>query len=132
MEKLIREMIGYIQTVSVEMDTSSSILLKSAENIVGIKMLRVISINILDWLKLEQKRTLWIKEGKKTKSKPLEINYNFPWCQGLKKLIEENEIFKNAFSLNGKEVYYNETVDEETREKARVLAYGSYNPPLMR
>lgn len=40
------------------------------------KEMRVVIIEILSWLKLEHKREMWIKKGKKTKIKPLLLNNN--------------------------------------------------------
>lgn len=43
--------------------------------------LRVITIELLSWMKLQQKRLLWIEDGRKTSLKPLELKMAFPWCQ---------------------------------------------------
>ncbi|GAE90921.1 hypothetical protein [Acetivibrio straminisolvens] len=126
MVKLIEDILNYIA-----MQEASS-LLKNAEKMVGKHLLRMISINIADWLRLENKRDIWMKEGKRSKSKPLILNYNYPWCQNLKRLIEEDEFFSKTFSIEGNELYYSLHMSNEDRQKAKHLAGERYDPPLMR
>lgn len=119
---LIDGLIKYLNTA-----ITTSILI-DAEKKVGEKFLRVISVNIIDWLRLEHKRNLWIKEGKVSISKPLKLNYNYPWCQYLKKLIKEDVNFGMCFTIQEDEFYYNERIDNDTREKACTLAMENYRP----
>ena len=46
--------------------------------------LNVIVIEILSWLKLEHKRSIWVSEGKRISLKPLKINLQYSWCVDLK------------------------------------------------
>lgn len=108
-------MLAYIKT------GTTSPLLKPAERVVGEEMLRLISINIVNWLKLEHKRhNIW--KRKWMKFKPMKLDENYPWCQCLKRLVQEDKTFGEYFSIEKGELYYHPLVDEETRNKARQLA----------
>lgn len=65
-----------------------------------ISMMTLICIitDILAWLRLEYKRERWIAEGKKISMRPLSLDDNYPWCEVLKVLVEE-ELFKNNFII---------------------------------
>lgn len=91
--------------------------------------LNVIVINILSWLKLENKRSLWIAQGRKTCLKPLELNSNYPWCRDLCMLVEKEKLFQNTFSINGGKLYFSDAIPENDRIAAREMAYRNYNPP---
>ena len=116
MIELVDSMLTYLKTA----ETSS--FLDSAEKLVGGDILRTISIRIVDWLKVENIRKV---------SKPLSLNYNYPWCKNLKRLVEEDIMFAKAFVIEGYELSYNSTVNEESRKKAKLLAVERYNPPVM-
>ena len=67
-----------------------------------ISMMTLICIitDVLAWLRLEYKRERWIAEGRKISMRPLSLDDNYPWCQVLKVLVEEEELFKNNFIIN--------------------------------
>lgn len=90
--------------------------------------LNVIVIEILAWLKLEYKRSMWIAEGKKTCLKPLKINMQYPWCSLLKQLVEEEKIFRDYFIIESENLYFSDYITEYEKEKAREKAYINYNP----
>ena len=94
MTKLIENMIQYSKTGKRELLVSSDI---SMEN----KDINVVVINLLSWLKLEHKRTMWQLDGKKVKLKPLELNFQYAWCNNLTVLIAKEENFKNGFEISG-------------------------------
>lgn len=92
------------------------------------KDMRVIVINILAWLKLEHKRELWIKEGRKTRLKPLILNYNYPRCQNLREIVDKEVLFNQYFCIENDNFDFSPNITEETRKKAREKAYVFYNP----
>lgn len=44
------------------------------EQAADVTILRVITTELLSWMQLQQKRLLWIENGKKTSLKPLTLN----------------------------------------------------------
>jgi len=85
----------------VEMDTSS-IVFKS------------MIYEILDWMKLEYKRTEWMKQGKKDMRKPLTLS-NYPWCDLLIATCESCKAFKDIFIVNDRKFMFSSDVIEENR-----------------
>ena len=92
--------------------------------------LNVIVVNILSWLKLEYKRSLWIADGKKTKLKPLELNENYSWCVDLKRLIEGTKVFNDYFCVDGNKVVFMKEIPMEEQNRLRKKAYYNYNPQM--
>lgn len=92
------------------------------------KDIRVVVIEILGWLKLEHKRKLWMEEGKKTKLKPLILNYNYIWCKNLKEMVEKEPLFKQYFYIEGNEFNFLPSITEDVRKKAREKAFNYFNP----
>lgn len=78
--------------------------------------IRVIVIEILGWLKLERKRELWIKEGKKTKLKPLILNYNYMWCQKLREIVDKYTLFNQYFYIVDNRFDFSPNIAEEDRQ----------------
>lgn len=91
--------------------------------------LNVIVIQILAWLKLEHKRSLWIAEGKKTNLKPYKMELQFSWCTDLKQLVEKEKIFQNYFKIKNGGLYLSDLITEQEKEMIRKKAYENYNPP---
>lgn len=92
------------------------------------KDIRVVMIEILNWLKLEHKREIWIKEGRKTSLKPLLLNYNYMWCKNLREMVNKEDIFSQYFCINENKFDFSISVTEEERINARKKAFDSYNP----
>ena len=90
--------------------------------------LNVMTIEVLAWLKLEYKRLLWQKEGKKTKLKPLHLNKQFSWCKLLEDMINSKTIFSNIFEIRDNNLCFKNEVAEEYRLCARKSAFEKYNP----
>ena len=61
--------------------------------------LNVVVVNILSWLKLEHKRSIWISQGKKNCHKALEVDMQYPWCVNLCKIVEKEKLFHDYFSI---------------------------------
>ena len=91
--------------------------------------LNVVVIKILSWLKLEHKRTIWIAQGRKNCLKPLEVDRRYPWCANLYKLVEQEPLFHDSFSINEGKFDFLDAVPEEDRVAARENVYRNYNPP---
>lgn len=90
--------------------------------------LNVIVIEILAWLKLEHKRSMWILEGKKTCLKPLKINMQYSWCVNLGQLIKKEKIFRDYFLIKNGNLDFSDSITEHEREAMREKAYINYNP----
>ena len=90
--------------------------------------LSVVVIEILSWLRLEQKRTLWIAEGRKNCLKPLEIDVRYPWCANLSTLVDNEQLFHDTFSIKDGKFDFADTISEEDREMAREEVYQKYIP----
>lgn len=91
--------------------------------------IRVVVIEILGWLKLEHKRELWIREGKKTRLKPLMLNYNYPWCQNLQEMMNKEVLLNQYFCIEDNKFDFSSNITEEKRKKARKKAFDYYDPP---
>ena len=94
------------------------------------RLLVVISVNLLSWLKLEYKRTIWIAEGRRTNLKPLKLNMEYPWCQELIRLVQTEPGFKELFVVSGASLFFADHVDLSTRAELRKYAFEHYNPEL--
>lgn len=92
------------------------------------KDIRVVVIEILSWLKLEHKRELWIKEGKKTRLKPLILNYDYTWCKNLREIVDKEILFNRYFCIVNNRFDFSPNITDENRKKARKKAYDFYNP----
>lgn len=78
---------------------------------------------ILSWLQLEHKRKLWISQGRRTKHKPLELNFKYPWCNDLKTLLEKEEEFKNCFVIKNNKLDFLDSIPEKDKMLAWEKAY---------
>lgn len=92
------------------------------------KDIRVVMIEILNWLKLEYKRVIWIKEGRKTSLKPLMLNDSDVWCKKLREMVDKEDLFHQYFSINDNKFDFAPNITEEERMKARKKAFDYYNP----
>ena len=90
--------------------------------------LNTIVIEILGWLKLENKRNMWILQGKKTCFKPLKMNMQYPWCIDLYTLVEKEKLFHENFSIKNNDFDFSEFISEEDKTVLREKAYKNYNP----
>lgn len=90
--------------------------------------LNVIVIEILAWLKLEHKRSMWILEGKKNCLKPLKINMQYSWCITLNYLVKKEKLFRDYFIIKDGNLYFSDLVTEHNRKMIRAKAYKNYNP----
>lgn len=88
----------------------------------------IIALEILRWLKLEHKRSLWKQTKSYVRQKPLKLNFNYPWCNQLKCIVEKNERFKHFFIVDGANFDFSEMVTEEEKEKIRKYVYDNYVP----
>lgn len=90
--------------------------------------LNVIVIEILSWLKLEHKRSIWVSEGKRISLKPLKINLQYAWCVDLKKLVEQEIMFQKYFKIEKGEFSFSDDITEHERKIIRQNAYENYTP----
>ncbi|SHK09824.1 hypothetical protein SAMN02745163_03219 [Clostridium cavendishii DSM 21758] len=118
-------MVDLISNVLTSINTNNvTPLLNNAEKILGGRQLRIVLINIIDWLKLEYKREI---QGKP--SKPLQLVAKYDWCNNIKTLVESDDIFAKTFSINENGLYYNKNLDNKTLSETRKISYEGYRPP---
>lgn len=107
---------------------SQDIAQLGVDKCVDLENLNVIVIEILSWLKLQYKRELWIAQGRKTKLKPMDLNYEFPWCNELESYINDNNTFGEHFIIIGKTMEFKDEIPLDYILTARKLAFELYNP----
>lgn len=93
--------------------------------------LNIVIIEILDWLRLEHKRTIWKESGKNIKLKSLSLNTEYPWCNNLSRLVKNEEIFKKCFMIKDNKFDFNQIVEVDLRKEARKKVYDNYCPKAM-
>ena len=94
-------------------------------------ILRVIATELLSWMKLQQKRIIWIENGKKTSLKPLTLNMSYPWCQTLSKYVETQVKFAEAFEIINGQLDFKKDLPKEYVLYAFQTAYEKYNPQII-
>lgn len=114
--EIIDKMISFMK----KRDTS---ILFNSPFVIEKRELATVIIEILFWLQLEHKRKLWISEGRKTKHKPLELNFKYPWCNNLKMLLEKDEAFGHYFMIKDNKFSFSDSVTEEEKMEAWEKAY---------
>lgn len=87
-----------------------------------------IATEILGWLRLEQKRTIWKQEKKYVKHKPLMLNNNYLWCRQLMQIVEQDERFKKYFAITGLSFGFSDDITEDEKAKIRKFVYDNYVP----
>lgn len=90
--------------------------------------LSIVIIKILSWLKLEYKRSIWMSEGRKSVYKSLDINNDYPWCNNLRMLVENEKLFSDYFVIKDNKFDFADSVVEHERMLAREMVYNGYNP----
>lgn len=121
MEQLIKDIICFMSTRDI------TIIAKDANSCEYDRFI-TIAMEILGWLKLEHKRTLWKQEKKYIRQKPLKLNFNYPWCNQIKDIVEKNDRFKQLFTIDGTSLDFSKTVTEEEKAEIRKYVYDNYKP----
>ena len=119
---IVKKMIEYLNTQDISIICNKTSIPEKT-------VINTAIIELLSWLKLEKKRENWIEEGRKTKLKPLELNYKYEWCIFLKKLIIEESEFNELFEIKENLLYFKESVPATLQSQIRAEAYALYNPP---
>ncbi|MBP5555479.1 MAG: hypothetical protein J6X94_11500 [Lachnospiraceae bacterium] len=97
---------------------------------ISIDDLNVVVVKILSWLKLQYQRSRWIAEGRKTSFKPLLVNVSYSWGAELKKLVENESLFSDYFSLNDGKFDFLDTLSEDDKNAAIEKVNQYYNPQI--
>ena len=118
---MIDELLSYMN------NQDKKILIKTDIQL-SIYELNVVVIEILSWLKLEYKRSVWINEGRKNCLKPLAVDVKYPWCANLYKLVDKEKLFRDNFSIKDGKFNFSDMVSEKEKKIAREKAYQNYNP----
>lgn len=96
------------------------------------RTLVVIANDILEWLKLERKRELWIEQGKAITHKPLELNMDYHWCKDLERILNEDNPLAEVFCIKDNCLTFKDSVSDDYIHEARALAYEKYNPQMIK
>lgn len=120
-EQLVKDIMSFIATRNDELFFSDTCDFENDKFI-------TIATEILGWLRLEQKRTVWKQEKKYVKHKPLKLNYNYPWCRQLKQIVELDERFKKSFVIKDSSFDFSENISEDEKVKIRKYVYDNYVP----
>ena len=115
---LIEKMINYINTddnifVDVKCDDISDF--------------NVAIINLLEWLKLQYKRQIWLEEGKKDFRKPLSIPLDTSWGCLLANVLISTE-FNNYFDIDVDKITLSSKMSEDEKKAIYKRAFDGYNP----
>lgn len=95
-------------------------------NCISTQDLRIVVINILSWLRLEHKRSIWMKQGRITQNKPLILSTNAKWCNNIYALVNNEERFKKYFTIKDGKFMFADPISEEERERIREKVYKDY------
>lgn len=118
-----------ISDILLEFRKTQNITLLECTNMnISNEDLNVISIEILSWLKLEYKRTLWKKEGRHISLKPLRLTSTYSWCNSLTELMGSDNIFSQVFEITDRNLDFKSELEEEYMMTARRTAFEKYNP----
>lgn len=118
-----------ISDILLEFRKTQNITLLECTNMnISNEDLNVISIEILSWLKLEYKRTLWAKEGRRISLKPLRLISTYSWCNSLTELMGSDNIFSQVFEITDRNLDFKSEIEEEYMMTARRIAFEKYNP----
>lgn len=115
------------QLMNYRKHNNIKVLIKSDINIEQ-ENLNVIVIEILAWLRLEHKRSIWMNEGKMTSLKPLKINMQYSWCVDLAKLVDKEEMFQKYFKIERGNLSFSDAITENEQKILRKKVYENYNP----
>lgn len=119
---------NFIEMMIEYRKTGNKRLLVNSEYNIEKENLNVIVLEILSWLKLEHKRSLWVAQGRKTCLKPLQLNMQYPWSRDLCMLVEKEKLFHEYFRIKDGKFEFSDEVREEDKIEMRRLAYNNYNP----
>lgn len=117
--QLIKDIMSFMATRNIR-------IISGDENDLVYENFVIIAFEILGWLKLEHKRTLWKQTRSYMKQKPLKLNFNYTWCNQLKNIMEKNERFKHLFVIDGTNFDFSEMVTEQEKEEVRKYVYDNY------
>jgi hypothetical protein len=117
--QLIKDIMSFMATRNIR-------IISGDENDLVYENFVIIAFEILGWLKLEHKRTLWKQTRSYMKQKPLKLNFNYTWCNQLKNIVEKNERFKHLFVIDGTNFDFSEMVTEQEKEEVRKYVYDNY------
>ena len=118
-----------ISDILLEFRKTQNITLLECTNMnISNEDLNVISIEILSWLKLEYKRTLWAKEGRRISLKPLHLISTYSWCNSLTELMGSDNIFSQLFEITDRNLDFKSEIEVEYKITARRIAFEKYNP----
>ena len=97
--------------------------LAAAEAEIGRQRLRVVSIKLSSWLKLQKRLA---------KPKPLQLESGKPWCVDLQRLLESQPDLKSVIAFREGTLVLSPDLPGEERERLLALVDARSRPELMR
>ena len=78
-------------------------------------------LHIIEWLRLEYKRSQWIAQGKTVIHRPLELpsDLNIGWVKAMIILINENELMNQYFEVINNQLNFKSNISEEEKDTIR-------------
>jgi hypothetical protein len=111
-----------IELLDFEDDGEISSALVKVFEVLERKNIRVISMNIFDWLK-RQKRF--------GHEKPMELKQHYTWCKEFPLMLEHWPAMNELFVIEGRQLNFRESVSADEREQIRQIVFERYQPVLM-
>jgi hypothetical protein len=111
-----------IELLDFEDDGEISSALVKVFEVLERKNVRVISMNIFDWLK-RQKRF--------GHEKPMELKQQYTWCKEFPLMLEHWPAMNELFVIEGRQLNFRESVSADEREQIRQIVFERYQPVLM-
>jgi hypothetical protein len=111
-----------IELLDFEDDGEISSALVKVFEVLEHKNVRLISMNIFDWLK-RQKRF--------GHEKPMELKQQYTWCKEFPLMLEHWPAMNELFVIEGRQLNFRESVSADEREQIRQIVFERYQPVLM-
>jgi hypothetical protein len=111
-----------IELLDFDDDREISSALVKVFKVLERKNVRVISINIFDWLKCQKRFG---------HEKPLELRQQYTWCQDLPLMLEHWPAMSELFEIKARQLHFRDSVSADEREQIRRIVFERYQPVLM-
>jgi hypothetical protein len=111
-----------IELLDFEDDGEISSALVKVFEVLERKNVRVISMNIFDWLK-RQKRF--------GHEKPMELKQQYTWCKEFPLMLEHWPAMNELFEIKARQLNFRDSVSVDKRNQIRHIVFERYQPVLM-
>jgi 3-mercaptopyruvate sulfurtransferase SseA len=105
----------------INREEPSSSLIQVFE-VLGHKNVRVISMNLFDWLK---------RQRRFGNEKPLELRQQYTWCQDLPLMLERWPEMNELLEIKARQLNFRDSMSADERNQIRQIVFERYQPVLM-